>query len=265
MSPSANPSDPAHGPSGPEADAPGRWLGGTPSLDLKDTRLRLKARSLTQLCKTDREKALALYAFVKRMPFCMPLKLQPHSARQVLDLQRGDTYDKAILLVALLRAVRIPARLRFVAYAGEVLRGLLPRTVSTAATRPVLEAWLGGRWVATDTYIFDALYMAAARQRLQDLGWELGYGMHRDGQALWNGVDDAWSMGRPPADDPLVLADHGCHHGPREFEASESFRREHRQLTRRMQWNVLAPVMDRAIRDLRERSGAGAPAAERRA
>ena len=128
-----------------DVDDPAHWLGSSALLDLEDTRLRLRVRALTQLCKTDREKALAIYAFVKRIPFTKPLKLNLRTAREVLDMGRGDSQDKATLLVALLRLARIPARMRFIQYRGEVMRGLLPRLVN--ANRPVIEAWLGGQWV----------------------------------------------------------------------------------------------------------------------
>jgi hypothetical protein len=231
-------------------DDPALWLGSSAMLDLADTRLRLRARALTQLCKTEREKALAIYAYVKRIPFARPIKLHPRTARDVLDMGKGDSPDKATLLVALLRLTRIPARMRFVQYRGEVMRGLLPHLF--ANWRPVVEAWIGGRWVGTDTYIFDAVYMAAARQRLKDLGWDRGYGIDRDGQGIWNGLEGAWSLGLPPSQDPMALQEHGCWHDPQGFQASQEFRSRHRQFTRRMHWNVLAPWMERAIRGLRE-------------
>lgn len=237
-------------PSRSDADDPALWLGSTPLLDLEDTRLRLRERSLTQLCKTDREKALSIYACVKRLPFTRTIKLHARTAREVLDLGKGGSPEKATLLVALLRLAGIPCRLRFIRYRGEVMRGLVPLPFAT--WRPALEAWLGGQWVATDTYIFDAVYMAAARQRLRDLGWERGYGIDRDGHGIWNGIDDAWSLGLPPPQDPMALQDHGCWHDPQGFEASDVFRLEHRRFARRMHWNLVAPWMDRAIRDLRE-------------
>lgn len=243
-------------------DHPGHWLGSTALLDLEDTRLRLRARALTQLCKSEREKALALYAAVKRIPFARPIKLQPRTAREVLDLDHGDSPDKATLLVALLRLARIPARMRFVQYRGEVMRGLLPQLFAT--WRPVVEARIDGQWVGTDTYIYDAAYMAAARQRLKDLGWVRGYGIDRDGQGIWNGLEGAWTLGLPPSRDPMALQEHGCWHDPHGFQASPEFRSRHRQFTRRMRWNVIAPWMERAIRDLREDDRAATPGAHSR-
>ncbi|MGZ5269455.1 MAG: transglutaminase-like domain-containing protein [Ramlibacter sp.] len=241
---------------------PGHWRGSSDLLDLEDTRLRLRARALTQLCKTEREKALAVYAFVKRMPLGKPLKLHLRTAREVLDAGSGDSPDKATLAVALLRLAGIPARMRYVEYSGEVVRGLVPHLAS--GSRPILEAWIGGRWVATDTYIFDPPYMAAARHRLKALGWERGFGIDRDGHAIWNGTDAAWALALAPELDPMCIHDHGCWHDPHGFETSEGFLRKHRPLTRRMHWNMLAPLMDRAIRDLRGDDAGLAPNGPRR-
>jgi hypothetical protein len=94
--------------------------------------------------------------------------------------------------------------------------------------------------------------MAAARQRLKDLGWARGYCIHRDGQGIWNAMEGAWSLGLPPAQDPMALQEHGCWHDPQGFQASEQFRSRHREFTRRMRWNLFSPWIERAIRDLRQ-------------
>jgi transglutaminase-like putative cysteine protease len=131
----------------------------TPLLDLEDPKLRLRVRALTQLCKSERDKALAVYRFVKRLPVCTPFKARLHTARQVLDAGRGDAPDKATLLVAMLRAAGIPARIRCITLDGRILRGLT--SAVRQANRPVLEMWLPGEWQQTDTYIYDADTMAA--------------------------------------------------------------------------------------------------------
>ncbi len=233
-----------------------RWLVSTPLLDLEDPKLRLRAHALTQLCKNDREKALAVYGFVKRIPFAKPFKMRLHTPREVIDAGRGDAPDKAALMIAVLRLVGIPARIRYIELRGEILRGLTSNMA--AAARPVAEIWLNGGWVSTDTYIFDAMYMAAARQRLKDSGWEWGYGIHRNGQAIWNGVDGAWLGGMPTSEDPMVLADLGLYNDPLEFVSSDIYRSSHPRVARAVHWNVLAPMMERVIRDLRE-EGASPP------
>jgi len=89
-------------------DDPAHWLAPTDLLDLEDVKVRLRARSLTQLCKSEREKALAIYGYVKRLPFSRQFKLRLRGPRKVLEAGCGDALDKVGLLVALLRIVEIP-------------------------------------------------------------------------------------------------------------------------------------------------------------
>lgn len=241
--------NPLPGP-GEGPDDPVRWLGTTRLLDLEDPKLRVRAQSLTQLCKNEREKALAVYGFVKRIPYAKPLKTRLHKAREVMDAARGDAPDKATLLVALLRLAGIPARLRYVELRGEILRGLA--TSFTSAARALVEAHLGGRWLRTDTYIFDATYMAAARERLRAEGWEWGYAMHVAGQPLWDAAGDAYVGGFPTEEDPMVLQVLGVFDDPQQLVDSAVWRETHPRLARALHWNVLAPSMDRTIRELRD-------------
>ena len=243
-------------------DEPQYWLGTTPLLDLEDPKLRLRAQALTQLCKSDREKALAIYGFVKRIPFAKPFKMRLHTAREVLDARRADAPDKAALLVALLRLSGIAARLRYVELRGEILRGLT--SSMTSAARAQAEVWLHGRWVCTDTYIFDASYMAAARQRLREQDWEWGMGIHRDGHTIWDGLNDAFLGGSPSDSDPMFLRDLGHYCDPLEFISSEIYREMPPRVSRALHWNMISPLMERAIRDLREESAAGATPAARK-
>jgi hypothetical protein len=242
-------------------DGPESWLGPTELLDLGDAKLRVRARSLTQLAKNEREKALAIYGFVKRIPFAKPFKLKLRGPRQVIDAGRGDALDKVGLLIALLRIADIPARIRYMQLPGEMLRGLISH-MSTAA-RPVAEAWIGGRWVATDTYIFDAAYMAAARQRLAEEGWECGYGIHRDGAPIWNGVQDAFLTGEAVAKTNLVRGPEGVYDDPAAFIASPAWRATHPALASTVHWNIMVPSMGKVIRELREEAVSGAPTPRR--
>jgi len=49
-----------------------------------------------------------------------------------------------------------------------------------------------------------------------------------------------------------------------EFISSEAYSRNHPRLTRALHWNMVAPLMDRAIRDLRDDDAPGASAGSRR-
>jgi hypothetical protein len=243
---------PQHGVS----DRPQDWLGNTPLLDLDDSKLRLKARSLVQLCRTERDKALAIYRFVKQLPYTKRIKLAYPTARDVLKARGGDGDDKVTLLIALMRSAGIPARVRYMEMRGEMLRGLIPG--DTPAARPLAEFWLGGQWVRTDTYIFDAEYVAAARERLKANGWRCGWGIHVDAQLLWDGKNDAFLGGVPTELDPMLKRVLCVVSDPLEL-VSISLRgkglRYSRSL-RALHWNALAPSMISAIRELRASANA---------
>jgi hypothetical protein len=234
---------------------PDHWLGSTELLDLGDTKLRLRARSLTQLCKSEREKALVIYGFVKRIPFVRRFKLRLRGPRRVLDAGCGDALDKAGLLVALLRIADIPARIRFLVLPGEMLRGLFSRTAPAA--RPVVEIWLAGKWMATDTYIFDAAYTAAARHRLRQQDWDCGYGIHREGASIWNGIDNAFLVGDAVA--RRLLSTDAVFEDPAQFVASADYRALHPPLARALRTNLMVPSLRKVIRELRHEAVSGTP------
>lgn len=229
---------------------PQPWLGSTPLLDLDDPKLRLRVRALTQLCKSEREKAVALYRYVKRMPAVKPMRLRPPTARQVLAAGRGDAGSKATLAVAMLRIAGIPARIRWIALRGEILQGLTSAMRETH--RPVLEICLDGLWQQTDTYIYDADTMAAARQLLKDRALEWGFGIHVDGRMLWDGLGSAFMFGQLDASNPMFVCDLGCYDDPAAFIASPAYRGGHNPLSRRLLWSLQAPLIDRGWRALRE-------------
>lgn len=236
-------------PAGSDIDAPHAWLGSTALLDLEDPRLRMRANSLTQFSLNDHAKALAVYAFVKRLPFHRPFKLGPRTAREVLDSGRGDGPDKATLMIALLRLAGVPARIRIVRLDGKVLRGLVAdlRWICW----PFVEVWLDGRWIRTDTYIFDAPYMAAARHALRKSGQDFGFGVYVNTQPLWTAREHAALSPLPVDADPMVLEDMGPFHDPDHYMGSHGFRALHWRLARFMRWNLMVPKMRLAVLRLR--------------
>ena len=239
--------------SGSETDLPHEWLHSTPLLDLSDPKLRLKARALTQLARSDRLKALAIYSYVKRLPYAKRVKLEYPRARRVIDQRSGDGDDKATLFIALLRVAGIPARIRYMEMKGIMLRGLVPSEDPPDAARPLVEIWLEDRWVRTDTYIFDAAYMAAALRHMQMRGWDYGWGLRVGGDQLWNGKDDAFLGGFPTEEDPMLMRTLCVVSDPLELVApamrGNGYR--YRRSVRALQWNMLAPAMSRAIGHLR--------------
>jgi hypothetical protein len=236
-------------------ERPEAWLGSTRLMDLGDPRLRMRAASLVQLCRSDREKALAVYGFVKRLTYLRSFKMGPRTARAVLDGGSGDGPDKATLMIALLRLAGVPARMRIVLMRGEIMRGLVDNL--DAISRPFVEAWIDGRWLRTDTYIFDAAYMASARQALREANATWGYGVHVDSPMLWTALDSTLMSPLPLESDPMVIRDMGCFHDADDYMASPGFRARHTVFARYLRWNLLVPRMRRAAERIRSWSGAG--------
>ena len=225
-----------------------RWLVATPLIDLEDPKLRLRVHALTQLCRNEREKALALYGFVRRFRLSTRYSLRPRTARQVFDAGRGSAGEKATLLVAMLRIAGIPARIRYVTTSGELLRGVAG--CLREADRPLLEVCLQGQWQRTDTYIFDAELVATARQRLRERGWEWGYGIHVAGSLAWNGRESAYLGGVPIECDLMVLREVGLVRDEIDYRA-RSRPALHLHLLRLLHWGWAAPVADRVRSRLR--------------
>lgn len=244
--------------SGPQSEDPSDWKAGTPLIDSDEPRIRIKAASLTQLARDEHERARIIHDFVKRIPLRLRLRPGVPTARQVLDARRGNASEKATLFIALLRAAGFAARLRYVEVGAPLLRGLVPFMAS--AYRPLVEVWVGARWVRLDTHIFEVPYMAAARQRLRDEGESFGYGIARDGHTLWNGRDDAWLGMVPAAHEQVLRADLGLFRDEAAFLASPAYASRHSRLGRDARWSVHAPFMNRVIEQLRAEGGQTSPA-----
>jgi hypothetical protein len=222
----------------------------TQLIDLHDPKLRLKAQSLTQLAHSDREKVLAIYSAVKRIPFAKPVKLRLRTAHEVLRAKRADAEDKATLFVGLLRAAGFAARVCYIELHGDILRGLT--TAIASAGRPLVQVWLDDKWRSTDTYIFDAHYVAAARTRLRALKWDWGYGLHRRGHTLWDGQADACLTGDATVGGTISMGELGIYHDPYDFLVSPVCGERFPRVSRAMRWNILAPGMNRAVKHLRQ-------------
>jgi len=229
-------------------DAPDLWCGASPLVDLEDPKLRVRAQSLVQTRSSDAEKAQAVYTFVRRLPVRAAAKLRLRTARQVLERGHGDAIDKATLLIALMRLAGLPARVRFAPASREALRGL-PADVSSMP-RPFVEVWVGGRWMCTDTYIFDSAYIAAARQRLRRERREYGYGIHAEGASLWESHRDAYLLG-PDAADALLAGSERAWRDPQEFAWALPALQRLAQLGRLACWNLATPWLEGALATIR--------------
>ncbi len=231
-----------------------RWLAKTKLLNLGDDRLRLKAKALVQLATSDRERLLVVYEFVKAMPYSGPCAEGYQTARQVLDAKTGDAFDKSTLLVAMLRLVNIPARMRFVQLNGDVVRGLA-QGVHTL-THPVVECWIDDRWLKTDTHVYDIHYLVTVREKLNAAGWMVGYGIHRNAHSVWDGRDNVFAGFALDKPEGQPLRELGVFDDPRRFDramrigAGPMTWLNHKLCDFR--WAMSARAMRRSLRQLRD-------------
>ena len=230
---------------------PRLWLGDTPRLNLQDDKLRLRVQTVTQFSRTDAEKLMAVCNYVASIPFNVPAFVDMKTTRTTLSNRHAvGWYSKAALFMAMLRILGFPARVRMVRVDNLMFRGLADTRQKFVL--PVVEVWTGGRWVITDSYVYDAGYLATAREAVQRQGWRSGYGVHLDGQTQWNGRDDALIMIAPDRTRGTLPPEFlGVYNDPQEMLAQlreKSFFRWWLVVTRN---RIMSIRLNRRVRQLR--------------
>ena len=115
------------------------------------------------------------------------------TASEVIRTGRGFCNTKSSLFAALLRAVGIPCRLQFVNISSQILDGIIdPKTPYVEHTYTEVFNSEKKRWCRVDSYIVDIALAEAAKKKLAQEDKVIGYGVHRDGQSVWNGTDDCF-------------------------------------------------------------------------
>src|SRR3954469_19319802 len=120
-----------------------QWTCNTPTLQWDHPGIQIQVQKLTQLKRGEAAKAVACFEFVRSMPFAAEPDASSLTAPQVLRRRRGDAQTKALLFVAMLRALGIPARIRVVALAPAFLAGLVD-TGGRPVSHAITEVCLGG-------------------------------------------------------------------------------------------------------------------------
>ncbi len=233
-----------------EADDNARWLVDTPLLQFEHPKIRLLAQRLTQLKVDPRDKAIACFAYLRSLPFGCIADSTGTSALAVLRAGMGDCHTKSTLLIALLRALGIPARMRFVTMKSDFLYGIID-TGGLPIEHAYTEVLLDNEWQAVDSYVVDVRLAVAAKTRMVQEGRNLGYGMHRDGAISWNGAGS--SFGQFSTEDPasMPLHDWGAFDDPYQFYSSVNYVRDRLSWSSRFKWLVGARLVNRRVNALR--------------
>jgi transglutaminase-like putative cysteine protease len=227
-----------------------RWLANTPLLQHDHPKIRLTAKKLTALRGAPREQALACFQYVRAMPFGCIADSVGTSAVGVLNSGRGDCHTKSTLMIALLRSLGIPARMRFVTMKPDFLHGIADLGGSPIE-HAYTEVLLDEQWLGLDSYVVDPKLAVAAKTRLRIEQRKLGYGMHREGTIHWDGKTNAFGQFTTDDPDSMPLHDWGAFDDPYQFYSSVAYVRQRLSLAGRLKWMVGARVVNRRVNVLR--------------
>jgi transglutaminase-like putative cysteine protease len=145
------------------------YLAATRLCDCDNPWLRKKAEETTNGATTPEEKALRIFYFVRdNIRFGMAFSRS--RASRILKLGYGECLTKTNVQVALLRAVGIPAQMRWVMAQSKVLRGLVAdfvlRLIASEASHFWAECYLRDRWVSCEATFDKPLYEGMLKQGL---------------------------------------------------------------------------------------------------
>lgn len=227
------------------------WMRETPQLDISSPEVRWLAHQLTQHLTTHRSKAVALHDHVKTLLFGCVTQFVHTKASEVVRLGYADCHTKGVLFVALVRAVGVPARLRFVSLPTRFLSGLID-TGGDTMVHAIAEVYLDTRWYQTDTYVVDAALSREAREILRRAHCQQGYGVHLQGDQDWNGFDDAYAQSTAHDPSSLPLVDWGVAHDPAHFYADIHHVALRHSFGVRMKWMLGAQWVNRKVAHIRK-------------
>jgi transglutaminase-like putative cysteine protease len=131
-----------------------QYVRATPTLDAGHERIIETARSATQGCSSDQEKAVKLFYLVRDSirynVFMISVFIEDFRASRILEWGKGYCVQKAVLLAALGRAAGIPSRLAF----AKIRNHKLPEHIfqimktNTFPRHGYNQFLLNGRWVS---------------------------------------------------------------------------------------------------------------------
>jgi transglutaminase-like putative cysteine protease len=145
------------------------YLRATPMCDYNDPSVRECAGRVVADAQTEREKATLIFEFV-RDTIRFSMAFSGSKASRILKLGYGDCVTKTNVQVALLRAVGIPARLRWAMVRSNVLRGLVAdfvlRSMPPEASHFWAECSIQGHWISCEALLDKPLYEGMLKQGL---------------------------------------------------------------------------------------------------
>ncbi|WP_026180213.1 transglutaminase-like domain-containing protein [Hahella ganghwensis] len=189
----------------------------------------------------------AVYAFVRDEILFGYNRDDSIPASEVLKDGYGQCNTKGTLLMALLRAVGIPARIHGFTIFNELQRGAIPGVLMPLAPSRILHSWVeiqwDGQWVNLEGYIIDREYLTKVQQTFagqceQFSGFGIATPCLSQPQVDWSG-QDTYIQKEGIADDYGVFAQPDDFYRKHGINLSGAKRLLFRYLLRHwLNWNV---------------------------
>lgn len=148
-----------------------------------------KAKQLTADQVTQMEKLERIFLFVRdEIQFGFPQKWDAVKASETLEYKRGYCNTKASLMVALCKAVDIPARIHTGLINIDIMRGIFPSFVFKFLPAAGGHSWVEVKtedgWQPIDSHINDKAFYTQALKKLEESGKTTGYSIsHNKGSS----------------------------------------------------------------------------------
>ncbi len=141
------------------------------------------------------------------------------SASQVLKDGYGQCNTKGTLLMALLRAMGVPARFHGFTIDNELQRGAIPNYLMPLAPKRIIHSWVEvyhqGEWLELEGYILDKTYLTRIQNKFADSdGKFCAYGIATN--SLKN-PQIAWKGGNTYIQKEGIADDFGLYKQPDDF------------------------------------------------
>lgn len=195
--------------------------------DYENPLVRDVAQRLTAGETTRRGKLAQLFLYVRDgIRFQFPRAGDLVKASEVIRAGQGQCNTKSTLLLALCKAIGLPARIHFALISKEIQHGFFTGLAYWLMPQRISHSWveveIDGRWRRIDAYINDLPLQRGAVAELTRRGWRTGFSvaLPREGELAADlDLDDERFVQMA-----AVTDDHGLYDDPAEYYASSRYR-----------------------------------------
>lgn len=194
----------------------------------------------------------AIYSYVQNNILLGYNKCDNLTATEVLADGIGQCNTKAVLLMALLRAVGIPCRLHGTKVTKIFQRSLMPKIMARLAPPFIVHTWVevyyNGEWLCLEGVITDKAYLSGLRQMFPNYKGEFfDYAVavkdFGNLQIDWRGESTAIQQ-------QAIQVDLGIYDSPDEFYAK--YKQDYRGIKKFLYENIGRKIMTKKVAKIRE-------------